>query len=70
MKQVDLEVVLAIKELNWRILRKVENELDVLKKNYPEMEKSLEDMKERLKAGVMDDIGGCQRKVAHKYAKI
>lgn len=52
-----------IKKLNRKVLSRVENELDVLKDGHPDLVKEVESMYKRLRKGILDDIGDCEREL-------
>jgi hypothetical protein len=52
-----------IKKLNRQILSRVETELDVLRTNNSGLTKEIDDMYIRLRKGILDDIGDCEREI-------
>jgi len=52
-----------IKKLNRKVLSRVESELEVLKDNHSGLIKEVDDIYKRLRKGILDDIGDCEREL-------
>jgi len=52
-----------IKKLNRMILSRVESELEVLKESTPDVSKEVDNIYKRLRKGILDDIGDCEREL-------
>lgn len=61
MEKDRIELVLKIKNLNHKILRRVEIELNILKKNNTNWSLEIDNMFVRLREGILDEIGDLQR---------